>query len=355
MIPYLQFAEAANLRGGAVLGRLKSGDSFYSLLKRSGFPSKSVFKLLNKNKKAQNFVLSQDIPYLIKNSRSERKLEFFDPLRPKKIVFWEKNNKVGWAIEPVNFETKTIRFKGHVHGSLIGSIVALSKSELLARDFIDVFRLQLNPESTRRGAQFDILVEKQLINGSFIKFGKIIYAQIKTNKKVLSKRVVEYKDGYVHVGAEDEFYSRPFYLPVSRLRVSSLFQAKRIHPITKKRQAHLGVDFDFPEGENVYSAQSGTVKKVGRARRSGNYVVIRHSNGFESSYNHLSYISPRIKVGSKISAGGLVGFIGTTGQSTRPHLHFGLRKNGRALDPLKYIRNYPAIAETRVKRVVALR
>ncbi|MEZ4870859.1 MAG: M23 family metallopeptidase [Bdellovibrionales bacterium] len=92
--------------------------------------------------------------------------------------------------------------------------------------------------------------------------------------------------------------SRPLYAPVNYVRISSEFKRRQYHPIKKRRIAHLGIDFELPAGEPVYTAGKGVVLRKGKNRAAGRYVVVKHANNIESYYNHLESIDPKIKVGS---------------------------------------------------------
>jgi murein DD-endopeptidase MepM/ murein hydrolase activator NlpD len=123
------------------------------------------------------------------------------------------------------------------------------------------------------------------------------------------------------------------------VRISSLFQLHRFHPIKKFRKPHTGIDFELAEGEPVYSAEAGTILRTGRTHGAGNFVAIRHRNGYETFYDHLSSIEKFIP-GQPIKAGVVVGKIGCTGYCTAPHLHFAIKKNGQFVNPIYLIRNY---------------
>ena len=126
-------------------------------------------------------------------------------------------------------------------------------------------------------------------------------------------------------------------IPLRYTRISSRFTLKRYHPILKRYRAHLGVDFAAPRGRRVNATADGKVIHKGNKGGYGKTVMIRHKNGLKSLYAHLSSYNNKIKVGSYVKQGQFIGRVGTTGRSTGPHLHFGLYKNGRAINPLKII------------------
>lgn len=123
--------------------------------------------------------------------------------------------------------------------------------------------------------------------------------------------------------------------PLNYVRISSPFDPNRLHPVLKRRVPHRGVDFKAPRGAHVWATAEGQVKFVGRKGASGNLVIIRHAGGLESYYAHLQKFAKRLKRGQDVRQGQIIGYVGSTGRSTGPHLHFGLKKNGRFVDPMK--------------------
>jgi murein DD-endopeptidase MepM/ murein hydrolase activator NlpD len=121
--------------------------------------------------------------------------------------------------------------------------------------------------------------------------------------------------------------------PVKNAPITSRFNPKRFHPILKIIKPHTGTDFGAPTGAPVYAALYGTVKFVGDLGPNGNYVGIQHNNGYETGYSHLSRFAEGLKVGDRVKTLDLIGYVGSTGRSTGPHLHFGVKKKGTFIDP----------------------
>ena len=119
--------------------------------------------------------------------------------------------------------------------------------------------------------------------------------------------------------------------PVKFSRISSTFSDSRLHPVIGKRRAHQGVDFAAPTGTPVRVIGDGKVVAAGYGRANGNYVTVAHSNGYQSTYLHLSRIAGGIRAGRRIGRGETIGAVGATGLATGPHLHFGVFKMGNTL------------------------
>jgi len=139
---------------------------------------------------------------------------------------------------------------------------------------------------------------------------------------------------------------RSFIRPVRKMRITSKFTYKRWHPILKRYRPHLGVDIGAKRGTNIYATHSGKVIYAGWMGGYGKVVKIKHSGGFVSLYAHQSRLA--VKKGQYVKRGQVIGHVGSTGRSTAPHLHFGLYKNAKAVNPMQYIEK-KALGEKRIE------
>jgi murein DD-endopeptidase MepM/ murein hydrolase activator NlpD len=224
----------------------------------------------------------------------------------------------------------------------------------VASRFIDAYVFDL--KSSRRldrGARFGLTVEKLYENGQFIKYGEVTATSLDINGVPVHKKFIKHKAGGVFFSAGDLLDDRPFYAPVEYIKVASRFAQNRLHPITKRHQPHLGIDFELPIGDPVFAPRKGTVIRYGNNHAAGNYIILLHANGIETAYNHLHRIDKRIRQGLKVSAGEKIGEVGCTGYCTRAHLHFAVKKKGRMVDPINYIKSYPSHMERLLQERVA--
>jgi murein DD-endopeptidase MepM/ murein hydrolase activator NlpD len=125
--------------------------------------------------------------------------------------------------------------------------------------------------------------------------------------------------------------------PVRGARISSYFTKRRYHPVLHKWKAHLGVDYAARRGTPVHAAGSGRIIYAARMGSYGNLIKIRHDDGYETRYAHLKSFRRGIHRGKYVKKGQIIAYVGTTGRSTGPHLHFELRKRGRAINPLRVV------------------
>jgi murein DD-endopeptidase MepM/ murein hydrolase activator NlpD len=131
------------------------------------------------------------------------------------------------------------------------------------------------------------------------------------------------------------FLNEGFRFPLRTYRVSSSF-GPRVNPITGKFRIHQGIDLAAPMGTDVFAARSGVVSELGEDPIFGKFVIIKHDDNWVSLYGHLSKIETELR--KKVNSGSLIGKVGSTGQSTGPHLHFEIRQNGKAQDPSRVLR-----------------
>lgn len=160
---------------------------------------------------------------------------------------------------------------------------------------------------------------------------------------------------------DDKFYDEKgdgftktffFQIPITFQRISSEFTNKRWHPVLQRYRAHLGTDFAAPIGRNIYSAGEGRVEFVGEKEGYGKTIIINHGNGYKTLYGHQSAFAKGTSSGKSVKKGELIGYVGNTGLSSGPHLHFGMYKNNVAVNPMPVL-NQPKVDGLEAKEKAA--
>ncbi|MDB2425988.1 peptidoglycan DD-metalloendopeptidase family protein [bacterium] len=323
--------------------KVRSGETLIRILRLHGFNSGHISQLLSQNNFPKKFNLFPNNIYKIDKTKNKTTLKFYPQFEDKTLKIWKDNKKSGFDFKKADYKVKVKSVTGKIQGPLVSSIKKHTGSEGVALRFMDAYLLQHNlVKEVKRNAKFKISFEQKYDGDRLIKAGEVLATSLELNNKVLKRKFVKKseKEGYFKNVTGKDLSHRQLYLPVNYMRITSAFKPSRKHPITKRRIAHLGVDFELPKGTDTLAAQSGKVLRFGRTRAAGNYVVIKHSNGLTSFYNHLDSIDKKIKKGAWIKAGERVGAIGCTGYCTKPHLHYAVKKNGRFVNPLKYLKNY---------------
>ncbi|MGB0844901.1 MAG: M23 family metallopeptidase [Alphaproteobacteria bacterium] len=188
--------------------------------------------------------------------------------------------------------------------------------------------------SLRKGDNFKVLFEATLDpDNNIIKSGELLYTSVVLRGKEQSLYWFEDKKRagfYYPSGRSQKRGANLFQRPVKG-RVTSKF-GMRYHPVLKRRKMHKGTDYGAARGTPIYAASSGKVVYRGRKGAYGNFIEIRHNSTYSTAYAHLSKFRRKVKKGTYVKKGQLIGYVGSTGRSTGPHLHFELRKNGRQIN-----------------------
>jgi murein DD-endopeptidase MepM/ murein hydrolase activator NlpD len=189
----------------------------------------------------------------------------------------------------------------------------------------------------KRGDRFNVVYETFWLDGEQVKTGRILAGEF-INRGVAYQSVwyedpVSKQGGYYSL--DGKALKKAFLKsPVAFNRISSGF-SMRVHPLSGVWKAHKGVDFAAPTGTPIRAAADGTVDFAATSNGYGNLVVLKHWSNYSTAYGHMSRFAPGLRRGQKVSQGDLIGYVGTTGWSTGPHLHYEFRIGGQATDPMK--------------------
>lgn len=250
------------------------------------------------------------------------------------------------SIESIPKEVSVDAVEGHISRqtpSLTQALDAVGERIDLALQMADIFSGELDFSSELQpGDEFRLVVERLTRNGEFAGYGAILGAEFVASGRPLRAYRYTPEGGKAGYYDEDGRSLKRFFLksPLKfEPRITSRFTSSRRHPILGYTRAHNGVDYSAPPGAPVASVAPGTVTLAGWTNGGGRTVRVRHNNGYESEYLHLSAIA--VRPGQHVSQGDLVGKVGSTGLATGPHLHYGLRRNGRFVNPVIEHRNMP--------------
>ncbi|HPH66120.1 MAG TPA: peptidoglycan DD-metalloendopeptidase family protein [Kofleriaceae bacterium] len=227
-------------------------------------------------------------------------------------------------------------FGGRIDSSLYAAIKSTGEDPSLVAFFVDVFAYDIDfYNDTHEGDEFRVVVEKEFKDQEFLRYRRILAAQYsgRAGNFTVYHFSSDGKAGRYYDESGESVEKSFLKTPLKFARMSSGFDRKRFHPVLHTVKAHLGVDYAAPTGTPVWSASPGVITQRGVAGGAGNMVTVKHDNGLETLYMHLSKFASGQKVGDRIDAKTVVGFVGATGLATGPHLHFGVKKHGEFVDP----------------------
>ncbi|MBH2006934.1 MAG: peptidoglycan DD-metalloendopeptidase family protein [Myxococcaceae bacterium] len=232
---------------------------------------------------------------------------------------------------------------GKISNSLYEGILAAGGDAGLVNQFSELFGWQLDfYRDAQRGDTFKLIVESRYADGKWIGYGNLLAAQY-NNRGRLFRGFHYQSDDLKHRGFFDEqgqSVEKGFLkAPMALARITSRF-GQRFHPVLMRQKKHNGVDYGAPTGTPFWSIADGTVLEARYSPTAGRMVRIRHRGGYVTEYFHASRIAPGIRAGASVKQKQIIGYVGTTGRSTGPHLHFGMMLNKNYIDPGK--QRFPA-------------
>lgn len=328
---------------------IKSGQTFSVLMNRLGLGAADAYKLsemcdtifdLRMLKAGHEFQAYYD------RSDSIQPLKYvvYEHDRVKSTVFQCSDSLAIWNAEkPVEKQRKMADVI--ITSSLWNDMIAANASPTLIMNLADIYQWSVNFFTLQPEDRFQIIYTQSVCEGEVVAIDSVHFSLFTSNEGKQTAAVL-YDTGngssntYWDKGGES--LKRMFLkAPLKYSRVSSGFTYRRKHPISGKIRPHTAVDYAAPIGTPVHAIGDGTITKCGwDSSGGGNRIRIKHMRGFESCYMHLQKFAKGIKVGSRVKQGELIGYVGSTGSSTGPHLDFRIWENGTPIDPLKL--NSPA-------------
>jgi len=322
-------------------GKVKRGDSLGRILKRERFEKDARDALLKALKPHMDFksIRAGQTYRLRWENGALLGFEYHFSKLKKLVVRRNAKGKLVAKTVSAKTEVETKRIGGRIDSSLYNALKAQGEDGSIASDFVDVFAYDLNfYVDSQKGDVFKMIVEKEFINGKFLRYGRILAAEYDysggTARAFYFRPDGKKSGGYYD--ASGRSVSRTLLkTPLKYARISSRFDRHRMHPILHRVRAHLGTDFAAPKGTPVWAAADGKIVFRGRRHGGGNVVILRHKGGLHTLYMHLSTFRKGQRVGQMVESKTVIGYVGSTGLATGPHLHFSVKKNGRYVDPQK--------------------
>jgi murein DD-endopeptidase MepM/ murein hydrolase activator NlpD len=237
---------------------------------------------------------------------------------------------------PVHIER--IARGGTVSSSLGGALDAAGLGRTLVGVFVDAFEGRMNFESdTRSGDAFRVVLDSESVDGTFLRWGTVHAIEYQSTRRGVLRAFWfvprESSEGEFFDDTGRAMHGGWLRTPLRFDHISSPYNPRRMHPVLHRIMPHNGIDFAAGTGTPVWAAADGEITFAGERGANGNLVSIRHEGGWETFYAHLSRFASGIHVGDTVEQRDLIGYVGSTGRSTGPHLHFGLKRGGRFVDP----------------------
>ena len=358
-------------------GAVRSGETFSGLMCRCGLSLAEAYRLADKCDTLFNVRkvrAGNKFSAYYSGDSLQRKLEYmvYEQDRVRSTIFKCADSLCLWNYDkPVTEERKFADIT--INSSLWNDMIAVGASPALIMDLADIYQWSVNLFTLQPGDRFRVIYNQKVCEGEVLSIDTVFFSVFNGGGKEVPAVRFQTPDekGVMRTaywGKDGESLKRMFLkAPLRYNRISSRFSYHRKHPVTGKVKAHTAVDYAAPTGTPVHAIGDGTVTLCGwDGSGGGNRIRIKHVQGYESCYMHLSKFAVGIKAGSRVSQGQLIGYVGATGTATGPHLDFRIWHNKKPIDPLslnspasepldrKYLEDFNVVYDTYMAEVDSL-
>mgnify|MGYP005768508205 CR=1 FL=1 len=326
---------------------VSSGDTFLSILSDLGMDydeAHDIFVKLKKVYDPTSLKIGQKIAITTTIDSKENKLLSLDnitimpSLGQRYIV--EKTADTGYTVRSEKDELleEVNSARGEISGTLAASMQKKGVPHRVIANFINIFSYSVDfRRDVRKGDSFEIIYENQITpDGQTVKSGNILYASLTLRKDKIALYRFKDKAGNVDYYNEKGLAMKKTLdrkpLSFRQARISSPFGRRR-HPILKDIRVHWGVDYAAPKGTKVFAGGDGVIQMARYNGGYGNFIKIRHNSEYSTAYGHMWKFAKGIRPGVRVKRGQVIGYVGSTGRSTGPHLHYEVIRNGKRVNP----------------------
>jgi murein DD-endopeptidase MepM/ murein hydrolase activator NlpD len=355
---------------GIVEAEIKRGESLSHILANYNITPTQIDQLAKKSKDVFNVrrIAARRSYTLLHSLDSAQTARYFiyEPSNVEYIIYDLRGDITVTKVER-EMEVLERTLAGEIKSSLFESIVAAGGSPQLVNKFADIYAWRLNLNRIQPGDKFKLIYDEKVVNGNTIGFSNLKAAFFEHRGEPIYAIAFDQGDGPSYYDENGKSLKKAFLKePLEYTRISSRFSKKRFHPVQKRYKAHLGTDFAAPSGTPIRTVGDGVVLEARYTRGNGYYVKIKHNKTYTTQYLHMSKFAKGMRPGVRVHQGQTIGYVGSTGLATGPHLCYRFWKDGRQVDALsaklplanpitkKNLHEFNAVKEETVKRLEAV-
>lgn len=314
----------------------QKGESFLTFLEKNKIPLKLYYDLDKEDQELCSEIQSGNRFF----SYTEEDGSLIQALIPVSLdmqihIYKDSSNEYKFQTLPINYTEKSELIAIPITESISNDIQKATGDVTIAALLNTLFsNSNADFKKMKKGDFIAIEYNQKTYMGKLHGMPEINAAMIQINGKPFYRFRNSKDDKYYDENGVGFTKTYLFQIPLTFTRISSPFTNKRYHPVLKRYRAHLGTDFAAPTGRNIYAASDGKVEFVGTQSGYGKTVIINHQNGYKTLYAHQNGFAKGLRQGQMIKKGTHIGYVGSTGLSSGPHLHLGMYKNNVAIDPM---------------------
>ncbi|PUE64817.1 peptidoglycan DD-metalloendopeptidase family protein [Arcobacter lacus] len=316
------------------------GESFLTFLEKHSVPLKLYYDLDGEDQELCSEIQTNNRFYLYTDDNGALNQVLIPISEDIQIhIYKDHNNVYKFQTLPINYNEYSETIAIQINESVSQDILNATGDVTLAAILNSLFNSKdVDFRKMKKGDFIALQYTQRSYLGKQLGMPNIKAAMVQINGKSFYRFKNEKDDKYYDENGVGFTQTFLFQIPLTFTRISSPFTNKRWHPVLNRYRAHLGTDFAAPTGRNIYASSDGRVEFVGVKTGYGKTVIINHGNGYKTLYAHQSSFARGLKQGMSIKKGEHIGYVGSTGLSSGPHLHFGMYKNGTAIDPMTVLK-----------------
>ena len=321
-------------------GELESGQTLGAVLYLNHIDHGRIDQIVRASKGIFDFrkaKAGKKFTVLCSNDSIEKAQYFIYEMSSIDYVVFDIRDTIDVFLGQKEVEVKTREASGQIESSLWNSLVENKMSPALVMELSSIYAWTIDFFRIQKGDYFKVVYEEKYVEGEFIGIGQVYAALFNHAEEDFYAFYFEEEENYGDYFDDEGAALRKTFLraPLKYSRISSSFSKRRKHPVTGRIKAHLGTDYAAPTGTPILSTANGTVTEARYKRNNGNYVKVRHNSTYSTQYLHMSKIKSGIRPGVYVKQGEVIGYVGSTGLATGPHVCYRFWKNGRQVDPYK--------------------
>ncbi|MCX2744924.1 peptidoglycan DD-metalloendopeptidase family protein [Mangrovivirga sp. M17] len=321
-----------------VEGIVESNQNLSEILSQFKINMQTIHELANKSKEifdVRKIRANKKYTVIMPKDTAQSALAFIYEPNPIEYIVYSFNdsvdiNKIEREIEVVQRE-----ISGVIENSLYISMTDQGASPALVDKLADVFGWQVDFWRIQKGDYYRVIYEENQVDGEVVGFNRVVAAELNHFGSDYHAVNFDQGDGEDYFDLEGNSLRKAFLrAPVEFSRITSRYTGRRFHPVQKRWKAHLGTDYAAPHGSPIRSTGDGIIVAATYSKYNGNYVKVKHNGTYTTQYLHMSKIKSGIRPGVRVRQGDVIGYIGSTGLATGPHVCYRFWKNGRQVDPM---------------------
>lgn len=321
--------------------KVQDGEFPSEILQSCNLSSKEVHNLVEAAKGKFDFRdMKVGRPYTVLcDEETNKATHFFYEIDPENYVsFYIGDDSLNVELAEKEITKEWAESSGIIKSSLYETVISNKLSPKLVPELADIYAWSVDFFKIKEGDFFKVIHKNKYDNGEFIGISDIVAVQFNHHGQDYYAFLFDEKEeGFQNFYDEEAKSLQGAFLkaPLKFFRISSRYTKRRFHPVLKRNKPHLGTDYAAPKGTPIWSTANGTITKASYTRGNGNYVKVKHSDTYSTQYLHMSKIAKGIKPGVRVKQGQVIGYVGSTGLATGPHVCYRFWKDGKQVDPYK--------------------